>query len=136
MQRQVGPLKFGRDGLAKRGVLVRHLVMPGQEDEAAAIFGWLAREVSPDTYVNIMGQYRPEFQGARWRTGRRLYRDQPQPQRRRWKQPTTRLETPDVAVRRAQDGDATVWWVTGALAPEAPAGPCAGGMMETPSVRA
>jgi putative pyruvate formate lyase activating enzyme len=62
MHRQVGPLKFGRDGLAKRGVLVRHLVMPGQQDEAAAIFAWLAREVSPDTYVNIMGQYRPEFQ--------------------------------------------------------------------------
>jgi putative pyruvate formate lyase activating enzyme len=36
--------------------------MPGQEDEAAAIFEWLAREVSPDTYVNIMGQYRPDYQ--------------------------------------------------------------------------
>ena len=62
MHRQVGPLTFGRDGLAKRGVLLRHLVMPGQEDEAAAIFEWLAREVSPDTYVNVMGQYRPEYQ--------------------------------------------------------------------------
>jgi putative pyruvate formate lyase activating enzyme len=62
MHRQVGPLKFGPDGLARRGVLVRHLVMPGQEDEAAAIFEWLAREVSPDTYVNVMGQYRPQYQ--------------------------------------------------------------------------
>jgi putative pyruvate formate lyase activating enzyme len=62
MHRQVGPLRFGPDGLARRGVLVRHLVMPGQEDEAAAIFEWLAREVSPDTYVNLMGQYRPEYQ--------------------------------------------------------------------------
>jgi putative pyruvate formate lyase activating enzyme len=62
MNRQVGPLKLGPDGLARRGVLVRHLVMPGQQDEAAAIFEWLAREVSPDTYVNIMGQYRPEYQ--------------------------------------------------------------------------
>jgi len=60
MHRQVGPLKLGRDGLARRGVLVRHLVMPGQAEEAAAIFEWLAREVSPDTYVNVMGQYRPE----------------------------------------------------------------------------
>ncbi len=60
MHRQVGPLKLGRDGLARRGVLVRHLVMPGQADEAAAIFEWLAREVSPDTYVNVMAQYRPE----------------------------------------------------------------------------
>ena len=62
MHRQVGPLKLGPDGLARRGVLVRHLVMPGQQDEAAAIFEWLAREVSPDTYVNVMGQYRPEYQ--------------------------------------------------------------------------
>jgi putative pyruvate formate lyase activating enzyme len=62
MHRQVGVLKFGPDGLARRGVLVRHLVMPGQEREAEAIFGWLAREVSPDTYVNVMGQYRPDYQ--------------------------------------------------------------------------
>ena len=61
MHRQVGPLTFGPDGLARRGVLVRHLVMPGQTDEAAAIFEWLARVISPDTYVNIMGQYHPEY---------------------------------------------------------------------------
>lgn len=61
MHRQVGPLRFGPDGLARRGVLVRHLVMPGQGDESAAIFAWLAREVSPDTYVNVMDQYRPEY---------------------------------------------------------------------------
>lgn len=62
MHRQVGVLRFGPDGLARRGVLVRHLVMPGQYDEAEAIFRWLATEVSPDTYVNIMGQYRPEYE--------------------------------------------------------------------------
>lgn len=62
MQRQVGPLKFNRQGLACRGILVRHLVMPGQADEVAAIFKWLADKVSRDTYVNIMDQYRPEFQ--------------------------------------------------------------------------
>ncbi len=62
MHRQVGPLRFGPDGLARRGVLVRHLVMPGQTEEARAIFGWLAREVSPDTYVNVMAQYRPAWQ--------------------------------------------------------------------------
>jgi putative pyruvate formate lyase activating enzyme len=62
MHRQVGALKFGPDGLARRGVLVRHLVMPGQSVEAEAIFRWLADELSPDTYVNIMGQYRPEYE--------------------------------------------------------------------------
>jgi putative pyruvate formate lyase activating enzyme len=62
MHRQVGPLRFGPDGMARRGVLVRHLVMPGQAAEAESIFHWLADEVSPDTYVNIMGQYRPEYE--------------------------------------------------------------------------
>jgi len=60
MHRQVGVLRLGHDGVARRGVLVRHLVMPGLTDEAAAIFRWLHDDVSPDTYVNIMGQYRPE----------------------------------------------------------------------------
>jgi putative pyruvate formate lyase activating enzyme len=74
MHRQVGPLKFGRDGLARRGVLVRHLVMPGQSEEAEAIFRWLAEEVSRDTYVNIMGQYRPEYEvGQIARDGLRRY---------------------------------------------------------------
>ncbi|MBV8266331.1 MAG: hypothetical protein JO252_08405, partial [Planctomycetaceae bacterium] len=62
MHRQVGVLRFGPDGLARRGVLVRHLVMPGQSAEAEAIFRWLAEELSPETYVNIMGQYRPEYE--------------------------------------------------------------------------
>ncbi len=62
MHRQVGVLEFGADGIARRGVLVRHLVMPGQEDEAAAIFQWLATELSPDTYVNVMGQYHPDHE--------------------------------------------------------------------------
>ncbi|MEE9294016.1 MAG: radical SAM protein [Phycisphaerae bacterium] len=59
MHRQVGVLRFRPDGLACRGVLVRHLVMPGQLDETREIFRWLAEELSPDTYVNIMNQYRP-----------------------------------------------------------------------------
>jgi putative pyruvate formate lyase activating enzyme len=61
MHRQVGPLTFGRDGLARRGVLLRHLVMPGMLDETEAILSWVASHLSPDTYVNIMGQYRPEY---------------------------------------------------------------------------
>ena len=74
MHRQVGPLKFGPNGLARRGVLVRHLVMPGQLEEATAIFRWLSEHVSPDTYVNIMGQYRPEYQvGDIARNGDRKY---------------------------------------------------------------
>jgi putative pyruvate formate lyase activating enzyme len=61
MHRQVGPLRFGHDRVARRGVLVRHLVMPGQLDETRAIMGWLATELSRDTYVNVMAQYRPSY---------------------------------------------------------------------------
>ncbi len=66
MHRQVGPLRIGADGLAERGVLVRHLVMPGLLDETREIFEFLAREVSPDTYVNVMGQYRPEYRASEY----------------------------------------------------------------------
>lgn len=62
MYRQVGDLVFDEHGLARRGVLVRHLVMPGQTEEARAIFRWLAEEISSDLYVNVMGQYRPDYQ--------------------------------------------------------------------------
>jgi putative pyruvate formate lyase activating enzyme len=74
MHRQAGPLRFSPDGLARRGVLVRHLVMPGQLDETEAIFGWLASEVSPDTFVNVMAQYRPSHQvGQAGRDGSAKY---------------------------------------------------------------
>ncbi|MFQ5611284.1 MAG: radical SAM protein [Anaerolineae bacterium] len=59
MHRQVGPLKFNERGLARRGVLVRHLVMPGLLDETRRVLRFLAEEVSPDTYVNVMAQYHP-----------------------------------------------------------------------------
>jgi putative pyruvate formate lyase activating enzyme len=76
MHRQVGPLRFGEDGIARRGVLVRHLVMPGLGGETEAIFRWLAEEVSTDTYINIMGQYHPSFQvGQADRNGRPKYED-------------------------------------------------------------
>lgn len=68
MQRQVGPLHTSPDGVAQRGLLVRHMVMPGFVDESKAIFEWIASEVSKDTFVNIMSQYRPEYQVGQ-RTG-------------------------------------------------------------------
>jgi putative pyruvate formate lyase activating enzyme len=65
MHRQVGPLQIGEDGLARRGVLVRHLVMPGLLDESKEIFRFLA-ELSPETYLNVMGQYRPEYRAREY----------------------------------------------------------------------
>ena len=68
MHRQVGPLVMDEDGVAQRGVLVRHLVMPEDIAGTAAIMRFLAHDVSPDTYVNIMDQYRPS-----WRVGPQTY---------------------------------------------------------------
>jgi putative pyruvate formate lyase activating enzyme len=59
MQRQVGDLVTGPTGTAARGLLVRHLVMPGQAADSRACLEFLAREVSPRAFVNVMGQYRP-----------------------------------------------------------------------------
>ncbi len=59
MHRQVGDLKLDADGVAQRGLLIRHLVMPGSLDETRAILKWIAAELGPNTYVNLMDQYAP-----------------------------------------------------------------------------
>ncbi|PTN36893.1 radical SAM protein [Desulfonatronum sp. SC1] len=59
MHRQVGDLELDDRGVAVRGLLVRHLVMPGDLAGTAKWMDYLAAEISPDTYVNIMDQYRP-----------------------------------------------------------------------------
>jgi putative pyruvate formate lyase activating enzyme len=59
MHRQVGPLRIGENGLAYRGLNIRHLVMPGALDETEAILSWIRAELGPDTYVNVMDQYYP-----------------------------------------------------------------------------
>jgi len=59
MHAQVGVLTCDETGIARRGVLLRHLVMPGGVVGTREIFEWIAREVSPDTFINLMGQYRP-----------------------------------------------------------------------------
>ena len=59
MHRQVGDLVLDEQGLARRGVVLRHLVLPGLIDETEAILRWVAAELGPGTYVNLMGQYRP-----------------------------------------------------------------------------
>ena len=70
MHRQVGPLKMDEQGLAKRGVLVRHLVMPEDIANTQAIMHFLASELSQDTYINIMDQYYPAG-----KVSRRKYED-------------------------------------------------------------
>lgn len=60
MHRQVGDLQL-RDGLAFRGLLVRHLVLPNQLAGSFEIIDFLAEQISPATMINIMDQYRPCF---------------------------------------------------------------------------
>lgn len=69
MHAQVGDLCFTADGIAKKGVLVRHLVMPGMEDEGKEIVRWLAENVSKDIMVHIMEQYFPRAHVGKPRRG-------------------------------------------------------------------
>ena len=66
MRRQVGDLVLDDEGLARRGLIVRHLVMPGALDETEAVLRFVADELGPDTYVNLMGQYRPAGRSERY----------------------------------------------------------------------
>jgi putative pyruvate formate lyase activating enzyme len=66
MHRQVGNLVLDHAGLAQRGLLVRHLVLPGNQAGTEKILAFLAKEISRDTYVNLMDQYRPCFHAAEY----------------------------------------------------------------------
>lgn len=59
MDRQVGPLVLDRQGNARRGLLVRHLVMPGEASTTRQVIDFLADEIGQETYLNLMNQYRP-----------------------------------------------------------------------------
>lgn len=59
MHRQVGELEFDGDGAAVRGLLIRHLVLPGNLGGTAELMEFIAGEVSPQSWINVMGQYHP-----------------------------------------------------------------------------
>jgi len=63
MHRQVGNLCVEK-GLAKRGLLVRHLVLPNGLAGSFAIIDFLAEKISKDTAINVMGQYRPCYKAS------------------------------------------------------------------------
>jgi len=66
MHRQVGDLLIDEHGLATRGLLVRHLVLPENIAGTSEIVSFLAREISPDTYLNLMDQYRPAYKANQY----------------------------------------------------------------------
>jgi len=70
MHKQVGDLCFTPDGIAKSGVCVRHLVMPGKEEEGREIVRWLAENVSKDLFIHVMEQYFPRAHVGKEKRGR------------------------------------------------------------------
>ena len=60
MVRQTGPCRFGEDGLLVSGTMIRHLILPGQVNQAKAVMDWIAREFEPGTVLfSLMSQYTP-----------------------------------------------------------------------------
>ncbi len=66
MQRQVGDLQINEAGIATRGLLVRHLVLPDEIANSEAVLMFLAQKVSKKVYLNIMAQYHPAYQAGRY----------------------------------------------------------------------
>jgi putative pyruvate formate lyase activating enzyme len=66
MHRQVGRLVVDERGVAVRGLIIRHLVMPQNIAGTDRFVTWVARELTADTYVNIMPQYRPEHRAREY----------------------------------------------------------------------
>ena len=64
MHRQVGDLRISAEGLAQRGLLVRHLVLPADVANTEKVLAFIAGEISRNTYLNIMAQYRPCYRAA------------------------------------------------------------------------
>jgi len=65
MHNQVGDLKAGKRGIAQRGLLIRHLVLPNRISGSHKVIDFISEEISTDTYINIMDQYHPTFRASR-----------------------------------------------------------------------
>jgi putative pyruvate formate lyase activating enzyme len=67
MQNQVGCLQLDEQGIAVRGLLIRHLVLPNNIAGSREVLEFVACDVSPNSYVNIMDQYRPMHRAGQYR---------------------------------------------------------------------
>jgi putative pyruvate formate lyase activating enzyme len=66
MYRQVGDLEMGETNVAKRGLLVRHLILPDGRAGTEQVLSFLAEEISRNTYLNLMEQYRPCYHAEQY----------------------------------------------------------------------
>jgi putative pyruvate formate lyase activating enzyme len=77
MHRQVGDLQMDERGIAIRGLLVRHLVLPNDLAGSQQVFRFLAQEISTNTYLNVMDQYRPAYRAHKFPAlNRRITREE------------------------------------------------------------
>ncbi|NCC53052.1 MAG: radical SAM protein [Spartobacteria bacterium] len=77
MQRQVGVARIDPDGLIRRGLMIRHLVMPNRAADTRGVIDWVARHLPKDSYVNLMSQYTPFYRAKEFpEIARRLTREE------------------------------------------------------------
>lgn len=77
MHRQVGDLKISKRGIAQRGLLIRHLVLPNNVAGSEKVLEFVANEISENSYINIMDQYHPAYQAFRYQDiNRRITSDE------------------------------------------------------------
>ncbi len=77
MHRQVGDLRLNKEGIAQRGLLVRHLVLPNGQAGTRRVFAFLAEEISSHTYISIMSQYFPAYKAQEFKElNRRITRQE------------------------------------------------------------
>jgi putative pyruvate formate lyase activating enzyme len=77
MHRQVGDLELDSRGAAVRGLMIRHLVLPGGLAGSRKVIDFVAERISRNTYLNIMDQYHPAYRAGEYRAlSRRVYRSE------------------------------------------------------------
>jgi len=83
MFRQVGNLELDEDGIAKRGLIIRHLVLPGGLSGTEGVMKFLAEEISKDVYISLMSQYFPAYKAKEYKElSRRITADEYEKARR------------------------------------------------------
>lgn len=67
MQRQVGVAEIGADGMIKKGLIIRHLVLPNGLSGTEKIMRFISKELSPETYISLMSQFLPTYKAAEFK---------------------------------------------------------------------
>ncbi len=64
MKRQVGTNRYDEHGIIEKGLIIRHLVLPGHADDSCSVLDWICEHLGPRTHVSLMAQYYPTFRAA------------------------------------------------------------------------